>query len=131
MSRAHTHPCSVCGKPARCEGTFERNYDGFPEVICLFYHLPGGQLADYRCEDCEDLQQCDDCGEFAVLAKLEDRDETVGYRGDVMVCMPCFTERMGEKHVCDGEHCSGCLQCYLKGRDWVCGKTCEHKEQNP
>lgn len=50
----HTHPCEHCKTPVECDGERERNHDGWPEVICTSYHLPGGRIADVRCESCED-----------------------------------------------------------------------------
>ena len=55
MSRAHTHKCRVCGKRYECEGTLERNHDGWPEVICLAFHVRLLQ----ECEDCFDLPSDD------------------------------------------------------------------------
>ncbi len=54
MSRPyrHAHPCASCGRAVPCDGELERNEDGEPPVICPAYHLPHGQIADLRCEDC-------------------------------------------------------------------------------
>jgi hypothetical protein len=52
--RIHTHPCAVCGKPVECDGTLEENHDGFPEVICLSYHMENGDIRWLECEDCRD-----------------------------------------------------------------------------
>lgn len=51
--RSHTHPCSHegCRAQVPCEGTWERNYDGWPAAICTGYHLSNGEIADVRCED--------------------------------------------------------------------------------
>ncbi len=51
MSR-HAHPCASCGRAVPCDGERESNPDGWPDVICHVYNLPGGALADVRCEDC-------------------------------------------------------------------------------
>ncbi len=49
----HHHPCSQCGVKTECGGTFEQNYDGFPEVICPEFHLAGGEInSDFLCEQC-------------------------------------------------------------------------------
>ncbi len=53
-SRPHTHPCSRCQVPVTCSGQLERNHDGWPEVICGLYHLPGGTVAKILCDSCED-----------------------------------------------------------------------------
>ena len=76
-SRAHTHPCTHCRTPVECHGTWEQNYDGFPEVICGFYHLPNGSLAELYCDAC---WECQDCGETATL-------DWYGKR----VCSDCYT----------------------------------------
>jgi hypothetical protein len=34
----HTHPCTTCKTPVECDGTYERNYDGWPEAVCDQYH---------------------------------------------------------------------------------------------
>jgi len=48
----HTHPCAECGTPVDCHGEWHRNHDGFPEVICDFYHVPTGAVATMICEPC-------------------------------------------------------------------------------
>jgi hypothetical protein len=56
MTRYHTHDCARCHAPVECsDDNLERNYDGFPEVICTAYHLSDGSLAHLLCDDCEDL----------------------------------------------------------------------------
>ena len=54
MTRHHSHPCSTCPGFVPCDGEWERNHDGFPEVICGLYHLPNGATAELICEDCRD-----------------------------------------------------------------------------
>jgi hypothetical protein len=50
---AHTHPCLDCGTPLACEGTYERNHDGWPEAICTAYHGRHGLTNPYWvCEAC-------------------------------------------------------------------------------
>lgn len=58
----HHHPCQHCGAKTECSGTWEQNYDGFPEVICREFHLDGGTLnADFLCETCAELEdRCDE-----------------------------------------------------------------------
>lgn len=34
----HAHDCEACGKPFDCTGELERNHDGWPEVICDWFH---------------------------------------------------------------------------------------------
>lgn len=56
MSRTHTHPCSHCKTPVECDGELVQNYDGWPEVVCVIYHVDGVEMA---CDDClrdEDLR---------------------------------------------------------------------------
>ena len=48
----HTHPCQHCGAKVPCDAKLEQNYDGWPEVICPVFHLPGGLNEDFVCEDC-------------------------------------------------------------------------------
>lgn len=58
MSRhAHEHPCQACGKPFSCSGTYERNYDGWPEVICVLFHKDGFDW----CQACRDKVDCPTC----------------------------------------------------------------------
>jgi len=55
--RPHFHPCQSCGAETPCEGLREQNYDGFPSVICLEFHLAGGLLnRDFVCEACHAKQ---------------------------------------------------------------------------
>jgi len=35
----HTHRCQHCGEPFECGGELERNYDGWPEVVCQAFHV--------------------------------------------------------------------------------------------
>lgn len=60
--RIHTHPCSFSGKGCnervKCFDYFlQRNYDGWPEVICMF-----NENNDIPCEDCQKADICDECG---------------------------------------------------------------------
>lgn len=48
----HTHPCRFCKTPVECDGEYERNYNGEPEVICVHFHLAGGSIAFVLCPDC-------------------------------------------------------------------------------
>ena len=51
--KVHHHPCQDCGAKTECGGTWEENYDGFPEVICREFHvLSGGVNSDFICEGC-------------------------------------------------------------------------------
>lgn len=50
---AHHHPCQRCGRKTQCPGTWEENWDGWPEVICPEWHLPSGYTnPDFLCDDC-------------------------------------------------------------------------------
>lgn len=86
--RAHSHPCQSCGAPVDCEGTREANYDGFPAVICLVFHLQNGTLNPaFICENCA----CVDCGERATtLAKNYTGPESYT---PVKVCDDCNEKR--------------------------------------
>ncbi len=48
----HSHPCIDCKSPAPCDGTLERNFDGWPPIICREYHVTFGKY-DFRCEACQ------------------------------------------------------------------------------
>ena len=51
--KPHHHPCQTCGAKTECGGTWEENYDGFPEVICQEFHRLDGTInADFICEAC-------------------------------------------------------------------------------
>lgn len=66
---AHTHKCTDCGTPVDCEGTLERNHDGFPAVICTAIHRPGGWTDPVRCEGCEAARE--------LMAAHEDNDRFI------------------------------------------------------
>ncbi len=57
--KPHHHPCQRCGAKTECPGTWEENYDGFPEVICPEFHI--GHLPtvnpEFICESCEWAEQ--------------------------------------------------------------------------
>ena len=49
----HHHACQRCGAKTECGGVFEQNDDGWPEVTCREFHLPGGDLnPEFVCETC-------------------------------------------------------------------------------
>ena len=50
---AHHHACQDCGIKTQCPGTWEENYDGFPEVVCPEFHISGGINTDFVCESCQ------------------------------------------------------------------------------
>ncbi len=53
----HHHPCADCGAKTECGGTWEENYDGFPEVICREFHLSSGDTnPDFICHRCNEKQ---------------------------------------------------------------------------
>ncbi len=65
---AHHHLCQCCGAAkVPCDGTWERNHDGEPEVICASFHLPNGELNP----ECI----CDACGYAAARYSVE-REES-------------------------------------------------------
>ena len=52
--KPHHHPCQRCGAKTECGGTWEENYDGFPDVICAEFHQMNGTInLDFICEGCE------------------------------------------------------------------------------
>lgn len=87
----HTHPCRYCQTPEDCAGELLPNHDGEPEVICHSYHVCGTPTI---CERCFTIQgeECHDCGERASIA-IEDSDDASGYKGDVLLCAACATQR--------------------------------------
>ena len=48
---AHHHACDRCGVKVPCDGTWERNHDGWPEVVCDLYHVREDEGVRY-CEPC-------------------------------------------------------------------------------
>ena len=50
----HYHPCQRCGERIECDNRYlERNYDGWPEVICRVFHQHGSWLNQgFICEGC-------------------------------------------------------------------------------
>lgn len=67
--RNHTHPCGNCKAPIECSGTYERNYDGFPEVICPPFDE---RTFPWLCEDCEEKNNAELAAE--ALTELEEMD---------------------------------------------------------
>lgn len=37
--------------------------------------------------------------------------------------------KLPKPHICDGENCPGCPQCYQRTGRTICGLTCEHAER--
>jgi hypothetical protein len=55
--KPHHHPCQTCGAKTECGGTWEENYDGSPEVICLEFHRLDGTLnPDFICARCNEIE---------------------------------------------------------------------------
>lgn len=53
--KIHDHPCADCARLTPCDGTLEENHDGWPEVVCVEFHMPNGYLnPDFICEDCDE-----------------------------------------------------------------------------
>lgn len=49
----HTHPCQQCSTPVDCDGDWERNDDGFPEMVCPEFHRQDGSTSpDFVCPAC-------------------------------------------------------------------------------
>ncbi len=72
--KPHSHPCQDCGAKTECGGTWEENYDGFPEVICPEYHLAGGDInRDFICEGCQWKRDDDDAPLLTELLKTTRR----------------------------------------------------------
>jgi hypothetical protein len=59
----HTHPCRYkangCTGVVRCSAPMERNYDGWPEVVCA---AETAFQASESCEDCAEGPYCPECG---------------------------------------------------------------------
>jgi hypothetical protein len=71
MNQSHHHPCDRCQVPIACTGTLERNWDGFPETICMYYHTALSVRLPWLCETCQDAE-----AKRAALDALEDvRDD--------------------------------------------------------
>lgn len=87
----HHHPCAGCGAKTECGGTFEQNYDGWPEVICTEYHglVNSGFVPadDFLCEACEERGQCDECGLY--------RDTVISHDG--RLCADCILKSLEVK----------------------------------
>jgi hypothetical protein len=88
MARAHTHPCRDCQTPVECHGDLERNFDGWPEVVCRDFHIHG---AEPLCDSCN-KPECHDCGDPSDVTFV-DYDDASGYRGDEGLCLPCLEKR--------------------------------------
>jgi hypothetical protein len=57
----HSHPCPYCGYRTECDDKhLERNYDGWPEVICTL--VDGGMSKPVVCDECEAKRWCEHCG---------------------------------------------------------------------
>lgn len=54
--RPHHHPCATCGEKVECSGSWEQNWDGFPEVICREFHQ---DRWPFLCEDCHTKAEAD------------------------------------------------------------------------
>jgi hypothetical protein len=51
--RPHFHACDDCGAKTECPGTYEPNYDGWPEVVCSEVDVAGHPVV---CDDCVALR---------------------------------------------------------------------------
>lgn len=61
--RPHHHPCADCGVKTECPGSYEQNYDGWPEVVCSEVEVLGTEML------------CDDCAGKRVAASLRELAE--------------------------------------------------------
>jgi hypothetical protein len=52
--RPHYHACDDCGTKTECSGTYEQNYDGWPEVVCSEVDVLGTEVV---CDDCAITRQ--------------------------------------------------------------------------
>lgn len=49
----HHHRCADCQTKTECCGQLKDNFDGSPEIICVEFHLAGGETnPDFICEGC-------------------------------------------------------------------------------
>lgn len=69
----HYHDCNNlnygCLEKIKCaDSNLEDNYDGYPEVVCVFESMFGA-VSLFLCEDCEKTEHwCEDCGTPAHLS---------------------------------------------------------------
>lgn len=54
MTAPHTHRCEACSTPVPCDGDWELNHDGWPEVICRIYHTGRSPWLCPRCQEAAD-----------------------------------------------------------------------------
>lgn len=47
----HCHPCERCGLETVCDGDLERNFDGWPLVVCRQFHVDVRSV-EFLCETC-------------------------------------------------------------------------------
>jgi len=61
----HHHPCQRCKAKTECFGQLEDNYDGWPEIVCLEFHMNAScdPNPDFLCDGC----LCWDCGDPGVV----------------------------------------------------------------
>jgi len=45
----HHHACDDCGVKTECPGSYEENWDGWPEVVCTERDQRGAEIV---CDDC-------------------------------------------------------------------------------
>jgi hypothetical protein len=70
MSRAHSHVCTRCQQSFGCAGELIHNYDGFPEVVCVLFHVDGERTPAFtQCEDCVMTTWCAHCGSKPALTE--------------------------------------------------------------
>lgn len=73
MARGHTHTCRSCGEDFPCNAPLERNYDGFPEVVCAWEMT---LTEKPECEVCAHLPRCDWCGNSIDVEPFTDKGLT-------------------------------------------------------
>jgi hypothetical protein len=86
----HTHPCANCQIKTQCPGHYERNHDGFPEVICTEFHGGGTFLCDEcRAHMCES-GQAEDCEPYTATETFTPYKDTPAQQKPFPVCKACL-----------------------------------------
>lgn len=64
----HEHPCTHCHVLTECWGDLEPNHDGWPEVVCVEFHIRNSHLLCQTCHELFAAGVCDDCGAWGTEA---------------------------------------------------------------
>jgi hypothetical protein len=101
LQRPHKHTCEHCQQDVPCSGTYERNWDGWPEVICTAFDslLPGEPSV---CQDCYETRcqsgQSERCSEYGAKHAWIAHAGTPAQEAPITVCSACLAwERDNEQ----------------------------------